>query len=767
MKRVEEVLKSPQSRNNMNTQPSKRTAVPAIYLERCVHVGLYLILIMPLLVWSGFLMPEVTAKVLGFQILVELVSAAALILTLIEGPSPKKKPNPLLSPAFVYLAAFLGYSLLSALLGTDLNLGLWGLIERQDGLVLLLHLFAWAAVAAWFFARFDSNADRGERLHALLPVSPGSYSYLFCSFWVSAAVALMALRESEVEFNGILHPLIQILSSPTRLGGVFGNPLMLGPYLLCHFFFGLYFLLTVMGAGSARTSGGDTKRGQLLRKVVRYAAFIGVAAAELLILVVILAGQTRGVILGLTIGLFCSIILLVLGLSTRRAIRVAVAAGILCLLLVSALSWHYRDSNLVNRIQVLHRFTHISAEENITTFTRLRIWSAGLRALGDHPLFGWGYDNVYYALNKYYDPRLIRVAPFVATSAQTWFDKSHSFFVDLIVERGFIGFLGYCLLLWIIARSLWRMADRRLAICLGGGLVAYLVSNALAFDVFGSLFGFFLSLAVIASGCNLETPVWIRSLLDRKRKVSTPRKKQLINVKPKPILKISLVATALAACVYCQVEIGTANHRCMQAKAAFLRDPAVGVSSFLDAFEHFSPYNARQKLDCASLLVNSAITKQKTSQSFNAGSLVIRFTQEALAAHPQDADYYITLNYMFNELALYTNRDLAKDAEVYGEKALKLSPKRQEAMYHLGQTLLILDKSREAVDLYRRMLQYADFPLGRWVLGLSLLQNMQSDEAKKEIRTAIKMGYQPNAGDVTTLRRFISEKEASELTAGK
>lgn len=756
-----------ESRNKATRQKDRETAQPAIYLERVVHLGLYLILLTPLLVWSGFLMPDLTAKVLGFQVLVELVLAAALILIFLERPFPEKKPNLVLSPVFVALAAFLGYSLLSALFGTDLNLSLWGFIERQDGFVLLLHLFAWAAVAAWFFTRSDRNAGRGDRLHARLPVSPGSCSYLFCSFWVSAAVALAALRESGVKFDGILNPLLQVLSSPTRLGGVFGSPMMLGPYLLCHFFFGLYFLLTVMGAGSARTSGEDTKREQLLRKIVRYAAFIGVAGAELLILIVILAGQTRGVILGLTIGLFCSSILLVFGRSTRRAIRAAVAAGILCLVLASALTWHYRDSSLVNRIPVLQRLTHISTEESLTTFTRLRSWGAGLRALGDHPLFGWGYDNVYYALNKYYDPRLIRVTPFVATSAETWFDKSHNFFVDLIVERGLIGFLGYCLLLWIIARSLWRMTDRRLTICLGGGLVAYLVSNAFAFDVFGSLFGFFLSLAVIASVCDLETPVWIRSLFDRKRNVSKARENQLIQAKPKPLLKIFLVLAALAAGVYLQVEIAIANHRCMQAKVTFLQDPAVGVSFCLDAFEHFSPYNARQKLDCASLLVNSAITKRKASQSFNAGSLVIRFTQEALAAHPQDADYYITLNDLFNGLAFYTNRDLAKDAEVFGEKALELSPKRQEAMYHLGQTLLILDKSSQAVELYRRMLQYADFPLGRWVLGLSLLQDKQPDEAKKEIRTAIKTGYQPTAGDITTLRRFISEKEASELTAGK
>src|SRR2546426_6509228 len=109
-------------------------------LRRTIHVGLYLILLTPLLVWSDFLFPHLTAKVLGFQILVEIVTAGALAVFAIERGKPKKDRSlsfvshgPFL---LLTLSLFLTYSLLSALAGVLPAHSLWGFIGRHDGLVL-------------------------------------------------------------------------------------------------------------------------------------------------------------------------------------------------------------------------------------------------------------------------------------------------------------------------------------------------------------------------------------------------------------------------------------------------------------------------------------------------------------------------------------------------------------------------------------------------------------------------------------------------------
>lgn len=749
----------------MNRHRDREKAKLTVRLARCIHVGLCLILLTPLFTWAGFLFPEVTAKVLGFQVLVELVAAGALVLILLEGPSRKQKANPLFSPLCVSLAAFLGYSLFTALVGVDLNRSLWGFIDRQDGLVLLLHFFVWAALMAWFCRREEADPSKGSTL----PAKRVNFRfYLYFSYCVSVAVALTALRESEVKLDGVIHPILEVLSLSWRLSGVFGNPLLLGPYLLFHFFWGLYFLgITGKPSPAPGDSGGPEAQPGLGRHVIRYTIMAAVALAEIIIAIVIVAGQSRGAILAMIAGLIFTAGLLVFGLSRSRATKVAGAAFFLCVLLTSVVTWHYRDSKWVSQIPVLQRLTHVSGAENWTTFERLLSWRSGLAGFWDHPLFGWGHDNIYYVLNKYYDPRHVRSSPLLDDTPGLWFDKSHSFFIDLLVERGILGLLAYLLLLGVVATSLYRMSDRRLAICLTGGLIAYLISNAVAFDSFGSLFGFFLTIACIASLSDLKPIARLEFLLARNRQGSTRRKRQPVQPQRRPVFKILLVFALMAAGLYLQVEIAIANHKYAQARSSFTQDAAMGVSLYVEAFGHFSPYAAREKLACASLIVDSVIAKRQASQSFDAGPLVLRLTREALAGHPQDASFYIALNSMYNGLALAINRDFAIQAESFGRKALELSPNQQQAIYNLGRTYVIRNEPGRAVELNKRMLQNADFPLGHWFLGLSLLEDNQRVEAKKEIRKAIDMGYQLNATEVGTLKNLFGEKEFSELIAGK
>ncbi len=691
--------------------------------------------------------------------------ACALILGLTETPREGYKLTVLSSTFFVALAAMLGCLLLSSAAGVDLNRSLWGFVDRQDGFVLILHFCAWLSILAWFSRRQEpGGAKPGSIPFTKLDIR----SYLAFSFAVSVAVALTAIWESPVKFDGFPRPFIEILSSPIRLSGVFGNPVAIGPYLLIHFFYGFYFLLTTkrISFTASGESGANSWRGTA-RRAAPYIRWVVVAVAEIVILLVIAAGQTRGVIFGLALGLFISLALLVFGLPTRGFIRAAGAVFVLCLVAGAALVWHYRDSSFVAQNPLLQRLTHISASESVATSERLLTWKSGVRGFGDHPVLGWGHDNVYYALNKYYDPRHVQYSPFLLQTEATWFDKSHNFYIDLLVERGIVGFLAYLALLGVIAVSLWRMPDRRLAICLAGAMIAYLASLAVAFDSFGSLFGFFLTLGCIGSLGNLEPVARIKALFERKHPTAKRNPKQVEPVRRAPALKIMLVLVLLGIGLYLQVEMAIANHKCLQAQAAFAQDPGIGVALYQDAFEHFSPYDAKEKLNCAYLIVNSVINKRQSSRAFEAGPLIMRLTREALAAHPQDVAFYMVLNDMYNGLAIYVSRDYARDAETFGRKALELGPNRQDVMFQLGRTYVIQNQAGLAVELNRRMLRNAEFPLGHWLLGLSLLQNNQRDEAKQEIRKAIAMGYSLNANDVTTLKGLLGEAEFSEMTTAK
>ncbi len=384
----------------------------ALVLDRFICVGLYLVLCSPLLVWSGFLFPDLTAKVLGFQVLVELILAAFLIVILLKPPALGKALDLLRIPILASLAAFLGYSLLTALFGVDLSQSLWGIIDRQDGLVLLAHFLAWAIVLVWYYGGASdqlSEADarpsrRGRRFHC----------YLYFSFWVSVAVALTALGETEIRFNDILGSMLATLASPVRISGVFGNPAFLGSYLSFHFFFGIYFLQVLLRPGAKSAHEAEpAARPSRRRRAVRYAQLSGTILGIAILAFIIAAGQTRGVILGLVAGLIVMIAVFALTQSAKRYIRVTGVILVVCVVLSAAGIWKYRDNPIISQITVLRRLAHFSSDQDASAAVRLLSWGSGLRSSLDHPILGWGYNNVYYALNRHYDPRQIKWTPFL------------------------------------------------------------------------------------------------------------------------------------------------------------------------------------------------------------------------------------------------------------------------------------------------------------------------------------------------------------------
>src|SRR3989344_2033573 len=70
-----------------------------------------------------------------------------------------------------------------------------------------------------------------------------------------------------------------------------------------------------------------------------------------------------------------------------------------------------------------------------STAARVIVWSAGLDAVGERPLFGWGPENFNYAIERHFDPQL-----FLGENlAEIWFDRAHNVFVDTLVGGGVVG----------------------------------------------------------------------------------------------------------------------------------------------------------------------------------------------------------------------------------------------------------------------------------------------------------------------------------------
>lgn len=724
---------------------------------------MYLILLTPLLVWNGSIVPHLTAKALGFQILVEIISAAALIAVIMEGPGRSRKLSLLSSPVFSLTTLFLAYSLLSALLGVDRSRSLWGVWHRQDGLIMLMHFFAWTLAAAWFFMPSDAQPrpPSGAQIQSWRRAS--FHSYLLFSFVVCVAVTLTATWEAITSFDGIRHILQQLILPAKRLSGVFGNPVMLGPYLLFHFFIGVYLLISTRRVSGDRSA--ETRGVPIFKKALKYGFGAFLATGEVLILTVMAGGQTRGVILGWIVGGLCCGFLAPFGLSTGRHAKIIGPGALLCLAIAASGIWHYRNSEFIRRVPVLQRFVRASVSEDDSVFGRAVTWRAGLRSFWEHPISGWGINNAYYGFNKYYDPSLIRVSPLLEDTTETWFDKSHNSYIDMAVERGVIGILLYLILLWLIIRSLWRIADRRLGICMIGALLACQAANAVAFDTFGSYFAFFLILAYIGSH---EDPVPIKFLNSLLKRGAPKTKADRMKARRTGVVPgICAVLVVLAGCLYMQTEIAAAQQGYIKAREGFAWDPAIGIYEYERAFQHFSPYHMSEKIQCVYFLIESITKKVKTSRPIDAGPFVRKLTREIIEEHPLDPQSYKILNQMYNLLSVTINIEFAREAEVFGRQAILLSPKRQEALYGLIRTYVILNQPLQAIELGKRMLRDADFALGHWGLGLSLLQNNQHEEARTEVKRALAMGYQMTPGESALLKQLMGDKEFLEMTAGK
>jgi O-antigen ligase len=711
---------------------------------RFIKLGLYAVLLTPLCVWPELLVPQLTPKIIAFQVLIEIVCASVLICILVQEPRGWKQLHVLRSPLLLALAAFLAYSLLSAFAGEDFQRSLWGIIDRQDGLVLLLHFLAWTACLAWFHSP-SSGAQACFR------------TYLNFSFWVSVAAAMTGAWEWwSLTSTGTIPAMLRSTSTPGRLSGVFGSPMTIGPYLTFHFFYGLYY---AWRSAMHRVRTGDKSRGTLERRGLgpRIAKAGLILGAEGLLGAITFGGQSRGVIFGFLAGLLILATMFVFSRFTGWFVKAGGAALILLTLVGAASVWHFRESRFVIQNVILNRLTRISLTDDVTQTVRprLMIWRSALQGFWEHPLLGCGHNNIYLALNKHYNPKLAEHIDDFTMSRVTWYDKSHNAYIDLLVEKGVLGAILYLVVVGAVSIALWRMEDRILGYCLAAGLVAYAVSNFVSFDSFGPLFGLFLFMAAIIEGTKErgEPKIKVTAMALTRTSRSQKGSRGAAQRAPTPedalrFVVCGTIVALLALGIYVNLEIAGAAKGYCKAKQAIVANQTNPILLYKDAFKRFSPYAAGQKLECAYAAVSNLVEQEKASHGREVVELAAQLAAGAVTAHPKDARTYMMLNDMYNALALYIDPKFATYAEAAGKKALELSPMRQEMIFLLARTYLIAKQPQAAVELNRKAVEaYPDFKFAHWYLGLALAADNHREEAKKEISRAIQLGYKPQNAD--------------------
>lgn len=118
---------------------------------------------------------------------------------------------------------------------------------------------------------------------------------------------------------------------------------------------------------------------------------------------------------------------------------------------------------------------------------RLIVWGAGMEAVGERPMLGYGPENFGYAFETHFDNRVYLKENF----GEAWFERAHNVFVDTLSASGAIGIASFALLILAFWYAVYR-GSRAGVIALPETLllaalpVAHILQLQTAFDTVGS-----------------------------------------------------------------------------------------------------------------------------------------------------------------------------------------------------------------------------------------------------------------------------------------
>lgn len=404
-------------------------------LEKIVRWGIYVVAIIPLVIFKEFFSPFHFGKVVVFRTLIELVAVLYVLLVLRD-----KSFLPRRSGLFWAMTIFTAVFGVTSLTGVYPYQSIMGTLERMGGWFTFLHFWL-------FFVMATSVLRTREHWLTLIKISVfASLLSTFYGFLQKGSFAWVIGSGSRI-----------------RIFGTLGNTALFAGYTLVNVFFALF--LTVRDRGMMR-------------------ALFGIIAV--LNVIAIFMTAVRGAILGIVFAVALMAFAYAL-IGSSKKIRLSLLAAVLLLFAGIGFLFINRESDIVKNSRFLSRMV-----ASRTAQTRLWAWQAGIDGWNDSPktiLLGWGPENFNIPFSKHFNPKF-----YFGIGSETLFDRAHNMFVEVLVTMGLVGFAAYLGMFIVLFLLLWKLYGNQPApaIILGSGLVAYMVQNAFIFDTSANLVAFFL-----------------------------------------------------------------------------------------------------------------------------------------------------------------------------------------------------------------------------------------------------------------------------------
>lgn len=529
--------------------------------------------------------------------------------------------------AVILFAIFVAWSTLTTFTSIDQSKSFWGTPERGGGLIF------WIEMLIFLYAFSSQLVSESIRQRY---------------FWYIAFLGVVATIPALIDV---------LLHGQHRVESMFGNPILFGNFLLFPFFVSCACIF------------------KSPRKTVKYGAYAMAAFCGIGIYLT----QTRGVLIGLLVGLFCSSFIELLS-SKNKVFRRFFIGSVLCMVVLVTGIYMFRN---FHRVQVavpsLIRLVNITLTETSAS-QRFSIWRIALQGVSARPIFGWGPETFDYVFDRYFDPSLTKYG-----FSQTWADRSHNMWLDLMVMEGIPGFLLFSsLLVFVFYRALVFGADvtlRRQNTLLAGALCAYAVQGMTAFDGPATTIMLFAVIGLI-SECDVAT-------------VKLPRSTGIflaIIVWCVSILLVTLIIfSALSARAMMLFE--TRGTTLSDAENMTLINESVGV---------WSPYRFSLRQRLANIVFERSSTLETSSAAFYI-SKAIDELKLGIIEHPKNFSYQFSLGNLLTKSAFRFDLLFASQADAVFQAATPLSPNRQAIYLQRANLKLLEKKYDEAVKL----LEYA------------------------------------------------------------
>lgn len=712
--------------------------------------------LVPLVIFQQYLSPFHFGKVILFRSLVEVMAVLFIMLVWRE-PDYRPKGNPI-TWTFLALA---GVYTMTMLTGAAPLQSWWGTLERMGGVFAFWHYFAFYLIAV-------SVLRTREHWQSLLDltVAVGLVSALY-GF----------LQKTHLSF-------IVGADGRARPFGTIGNAALFAGYqLLVGWLAGISLLLKSSGP-AVRPPFGTNERGGMLIAIgsvatllitllfpghglwviplgiVSYGVYLmmasrgsgrlfyGITLASTALAVIMAA--VRGSLLGLLVSLVVFFLLWsALNQSRRAKIVLLSLVGVATLFIFGALALH--NTALVKNSPYLLRITDLSIK-TFTVQTRLWTWTSGLQGWAESPktiLIGWGPENFNIPFSRHFDPR-----HFTGPGAETFFDRAHNTFVEMLVTMGVLGLLVYGALFFVIFRALKHLIrrsgdDRILGIGFTAMTVAYLIHNSFIFDTSANYIVFFTLLGYIVFVWS-QVPV-ISDQRDRKQKIS---QKPWSGIHIAGVSALSIGALVLVWTM--NVAPAKANFSLTRGIIASMQgDWQTAVAKYREAIDAnvFGRYDFRHRFAQYIVGLTNTTDVNKLPNYTEAVQVAIQDMEANSTENPQDLLPYIYAARLYiilgrnDPAGRYTQTSLN-----YADKALAISPTFVRTYYEVGQAYLNLKQYDNAIAAFQKAVDLnPNVGFSYWYLSVAEFQRGDMKEALRFVNLALQRGYKLNEQDAQKL----------------